>query len=250
MIAEPEIVERGYRPYVALRRTTDTAGIPALVDAGFPALFAHLAACRVEPVGPPFIRYRAMTPGAMDLDLGVPYGSGVDDDGWTDPEVSVDRLPAGRHAHIVHTGPFDGLVAAHAAIDDWAERTGQALDADLGARVEHYRTDPRAEPDPTRWVTEVEEPLFFGRRPVEVTALDGCGLLVPGLAGDGDHGRLHRGVQCAQRRSPALVPLPPRARGRLRRRHHRAPRGDEVALLTRPRSSEHPWLLSARLAGT
>lgn len=171
MITEPKILERGYRRYVALRDTTDAAGIPALVDAGFPRLFAHLAARGVEPAGAPFIRYRAMSDGTMDLDLGVPYASDVDDDGWSDGEVSVERLPAGRYVHLAHTGPFEGLVAAHAAIDDWAERTGHPLDSDLGARVEHYVTDPSAEADSAKWVTEVEEPLSFGRRPVETTSL-------------------------------------------------------------------------------
>jgi len=171
MITEPKIVERGYRRYVARRDTTDAAGIPALVDAGFPRLFAHLAGRGAEPAGPPFIRYRAMSDGTMDLDLGVPCASDVDDDGWSDGEVSVERLPAGRYVQLVHTGPFDGLVAAHAAIDDWAERTGHSLDADLGARVEHYVTDPSTEPDSAKWVTEVEEPLSFGSRPVETTAL-------------------------------------------------------------------------------
>gem|GEM_PF-5112669 len=107
----------------------------------------------------------------MDLDLGLPYASDVDDDGGSDGEVSVERLPASRYVHLVHTGPFDGLVAAHAAIDDWAERTRHMLDSDLCARVEHYVTEPPAEPDSAKWVTEVEEPLSFGRRPVETTSL-------------------------------------------------------------------------------
>jgi len=171
MITEPKIVERGYRRYVALRHTTDIPGLPALVDAGFPRLAAHLAARGVEPAGVPFIRYRTMTGGTMDIDLGLPYASDLDDDGWADDAISVERLPAGRHAQVVHHGPFRGLVTAHAAIDDWAGRTSHVLDSDLGARVEHYLTDPRSEPDSAKWATEVEEPLLFAPEPTETTSL-------------------------------------------------------------------------------
>ena len=172
MTTEPTIVDRGYRRYVALRHTTAIAGLPALVDAGFPRLFAHLAARGVAPAGPPFIRYRTMSAEGMDVDLGLPYPPDVDDDaGWSDGDVSVERLPAGRYAHVVHTGPYDGLVDTHAGLEAWAERTGQVLDSDLGARVEHYLTDPRAEADAATWITEVEEPLAFGPAPVETTSL-------------------------------------------------------------------------------
>jgi DNA gyrase inhibitor GyrI len=122
-----------------------------------------LAARGLHPAGAPLIRYRSTEGATFDVDLGVPLDAGtgeVVDAG----EVTVERLPAGRYAVVRHVGPFDGLAAAHTALEQWAAGSGVAFDEDRGARVEHYLVDPSAEPDPARWVTEIEQLVAAGER--------------------------------------------------------------------------------------
>jgi effector-binding domain-containing protein len=69
-------------------------------------------------------------------------------------------LPGGRYVTLLHTGPFDGLVAANAALQDWAREQGIALESSAdgarwNGRVEHYLTDPAEEPDQAKWQVEV-----------------------------------------------------------------------------------------------
>ena len=63
---------------------------------------------------------------------------------------------------MTHTGAPDTLMAATAALLEWAEAQGLAWDVaqtdegeKWGCRVEFYLTDPAAQPDMTRWQTQL-----------------------------------------------------------------------------------------------
>ena len=72
------------------------------------------------------------------------------------------ELPAGRYARLIHVGPYGGIRGATAALQQWIKHQGQALEIEptpagdrVAGWVEFYPTDPRAEPDQSRWVTEI-----------------------------------------------------------------------------------------------
>lgn len=61
-----------------------------------------------------------------------------------------------------HTGPYDGLVASNAALQQWAAQQGIRFDSwdtpdgtVWRGRAEHYLTNPAAEPDPANWEVDV-----------------------------------------------------------------------------------------------
>ena len=143
MAIDPEIRELSPQPAVVEVTVTDAAGIPAAVDSGFPRLFGRLADLGVEPAGPPYIRY-LRTGAAMELELGIPVG----------PDAGQSSgLPGGRVAVLRHVGPFSGLRDACEALQAWAgERAA-------GPFWESYVTNPREEPDSSKWITEIFLPL-------------------------------------------------------------------------------------------
>ncbi len=124
-----------------------------------PELFGWLAARGIAPCGPPFFRYVAMSLEAgmtVDVDVGVAVPSPVEGDGRVQPDV----LPQGRYAVLIHRGDFAQVYSANAALHDWlgAHRLAAApVDgrASGGAHLEFYVTEPDAEPDVSKWVTEV-----------------------------------------------------------------------------------------------
>jgi effector-binding domain-containing protein len=67
-------------------------------------------------------------------------------------------LPAGDYVTLLHVGPYDGLVQANAALQQWASQrhVRWAMDGEtwLG-RIERYLTDPSQEPDPSKLETEL-----------------------------------------------------------------------------------------------
>jgi DNA gyrase inhibitor GyrI len=159
MISDPQIQERPAQHYAGIRMIVPMDGISGAVDEAFPELFGWLASNGVTPSGAPIIRYVVIDMMAgLQLVLGVPVNSPVTGRGRVQPGV----LPAGRYAVLRHTGPYDGLLAANAALQQWANEHDVAFDVTdtpegqaWGSRVEHYLTNPAEEPDPAKWEVDV-----------------------------------------------------------------------------------------------
>jgi effector-binding domain-containing protein len=94
-------------------------------------------------------------PSELSIELGVP----IDGEAPVDERVHQGLLPAGRYAVLVHIGPYDGLVGANGALQQWARARDIVWAMDDGgrwrARVENYLTDPSQEPDASKWQTEL-----------------------------------------------------------------------------------------------
>jgi len=163
---QPRVEERPATPYFGIpSRVTGEAEFRRAVDDGFPELFAWLEESGVPPAGPPFIRYLALDAHEepVEIELGVPVASEVQLEG----RLRAGALPAGRYATLLHVGPYNSskepdLAAARSELRHWAEQQNIELDSsrtDGGTRfhacVEHYLTDPRREPDPSKWRTEL-----------------------------------------------------------------------------------------------
>lgn len=159
-LTTPEAVTQAARPYVAIGATVTMESIGDVV----PALLGEVMAWAEDhaaPAGPPFVRYLVIDMDrALVLEVGVPVHEPVRD---ATGRIEPGLLPAGRYLRATHTGPFDLLVEATGRFLDWAaehDLTFDAWDTDEGqawaARLEHYPTDPVAEPDPARWETVLE----------------------------------------------------------------------------------------------
>jgi effector-binding domain-containing protein len=150
---------RAARPYAGIRARVSMGGLSAAVDEAFPELFGWLAAHDVPAAGPPFIRYLVIDMAAeLQIELAVPVSADISGAERVQPGV----LPAGRYVSLRHTGPYDGLVASNAALQQWARQQGLVFDSwDTSAgsvwrgRAEHYLTNPSAEPDPAKWEVDV-----------------------------------------------------------------------------------------------
>jgi effector-binding domain-containing protein len=159
MDPEVQIQRRGAQSYAALPMQVTMDTLAGAVDQAFPELFAWLAGHAIAPAGAPIIRYLVIDMAAgLQIEMGVPVATAIDGDGRIRPGV----LPAGRYAVLRHTGPYDGLVAGHAALQRWAEEHGITFDSwdtpegtAWRARAEHYLTNPATEPDPSKWEVDV-----------------------------------------------------------------------------------------------
>ena len=159
MSSEVQIQRRETQPYAAIpmRVTMDT--LSRAVDQAFPELFGWLAEHAIDPAGPPLIRYLVVDMAAvLQVELGVPVGAKIDGN----DRIRSGSLPAGQYVVLRHVGPYDGLMASNAALQEWAQKQGITLNgwdtpegtAWLG-RAEHYLTNPATEPDPAKWEVDV-----------------------------------------------------------------------------------------------
>lgn len=155
---EPRIVDLAERPYLGIRRTCTLTTMGVVADR-IPEVIGHLLAGGGELTGAPFLRYLVLdAAGSLDVQACVP----TDDLHLAVDGITAGSLPAGRYAVLLHRGHPDGLLDVTAGLLEWAERGGHAWDMTRAggaehwtARTEHFLTDPREQPDPHRWETEL-----------------------------------------------------------------------------------------------
>ena len=152
MTYEVLIKELPAQPTLAIRRPVRRGAVGAALGEMLPAVRAVLERAGVAPAGPPYARFDAVDDEVLDLEAGVPVAEALRGDG----EVVAGELPAGPAAVTWHPGPYEGLPEAHRAILDWLADQGRRAS---GVSWEVYWTDPADEPDPTKWQTEVVQPL-------------------------------------------------------------------------------------------
>jgi effector-binding domain-containing protein len=87
--------------------------------------------------------------GMVDLFAGMPI---VGDSSTTVDGFQTAVVPAGRALNLSYRGSYDGLGEAHGALDDKMKEDGLEFNV---VAIEEYITDPGAEPDTSKWITEI-----------------------------------------------------------------------------------------------
>jgi effector-binding domain-containing protein len=149
---EFEIKNFPVQPAASIRATTTAEGLREFFDEALPEVWRHLESSGVEPAGPPFAVWHEYDPQRIDVETGFPVPEGIEGAG----RVVASELPGGRAVVTWHTGPYDGLGEAHNAVSAYIDDQGLAVG---GPSREVYWTDPGAEPDPSKWKTEVIWPI-------------------------------------------------------------------------------------------
>jgi hypothetical protein len=111
---------------------------------------------KIKTSGPPFLRYHVIDMrGFMDISFCVPVKQALPDAG----DVKADFLPAGRYASLVYSG---GGISGNRALIEWVRAQGLDFDRwdteqgdNFRSRYETYLTDPKLEPQKSRWQIEV-----------------------------------------------------------------------------------------------
>jgi effector-binding domain-containing protein len=116
----------------------------------YAVVFEHLHRAGIRPMGPPFARYTFLAD-TVAIEAGVPVAVELSGDGRVEPS----SLPGGPAACTTHIGRYEDLEHAVGAVTGWLSRRGLQP---AGPHWEIYYTDPVAEPDPSRWRTDVVLP--------------------------------------------------------------------------------------------
>ena len=138
----------------SVRRDVFRDDLPDAIGQIFRAVREALASQGVEADGAPFARYHSFGD-TIDLEAGVMVAAPIAPAG----DVKPGQLPAGPAAIAVHAGPYETLGATYDAMQRWLEASVYQAN---GGPWELYITDPSAEPDASRWLTEVIFPLRHG----------------------------------------------------------------------------------------
>lgn len=150
-----EDVNVGLMRYISMQHTMnpqDMKAVNAQMEKSYTELFGALAKAKVQPSGPAFAIFPKYTPESMDMICAVPVAT----DAKIPSKYKVMEGPGGRAIKAIHTGDYSKLEATHNEINKYIEFKNLEVS---GAPWEVYITDPRAEKDTTKWVTEVYYPV-------------------------------------------------------------------------------------------
>jgi len=145
------------QPVLVVRRTVKRSEIASTIAEALPRVFQYAQQNGIALVGQPFTRYLEVGPGLVTMEPGMCVAAGTAFPKTSgDIQVVSDTLPGGPVATTTHSGPYDQLSDAYAAIEEWAKAEGLVTGRGLW---EVYVTDPADYPDPKDWKTEVFWPL-------------------------------------------------------------------------------------------
>jgi effector-binding domain-containing protein len=159
MLSEPTIIERNAQPYVSIVSSVTMQNIGATLPALHPEVFSWLSERGKMPAGPPFWKYNVID---MDHEMQVEVGVPTDTELPADGRIVSSVLPAGRYATLHHTGHPAELMDATRVLLEWADQQNLTWDMTesgpaqkWASRLEIYQTDPREQPDMTKWETDL-----------------------------------------------------------------------------------------------
>lgn len=143
------------QPVLMVKRRVKPSEVAATLAEVLGSVFTHAQQNGIALAGQPLTRYLEWGPGLWTIEAGMPVTAHCCETSC-DAEVRAGTLPAGFVATATHTGSYDKLNDAHAAIQQWIEAEGLTP---AGAPWEVYTTDPADYPDPKDWKTEIFWPL-------------------------------------------------------------------------------------------
>ena len=141
------------QPMLAIRETSTMEELPERLGPLFGEVAGFLQRNGEQPAGMPFTIYHEVGGDTtLDFESGMPVASPVAGEG----RIRAGELPAARVAAVTHLGPYDTLGGTWSALMDWMESQGLQP---AGAPWEVYVTDPGAEPDQSKWRTDIFFPV-------------------------------------------------------------------------------------------
>ncbi len=169
-----ETREIGAQPILGIRVTTTMDNVGEVMGPLFGEVYGYIQQSGHQPVGMPLTIYHAMDnssidperiagghgddpecvqgPGSLEMECAMPVASDMDGAG----RIQAGELPAGLAATVTHVGPYDTLPQSWSALTEWMGQEGLEP---RGAPWEVYVTDPGAEPDQSKWRTEIFFPV-------------------------------------------------------------------------------------------
>ncbi len=143
------------QPVLMVRRRVKPSEVASTLAEVLGYVFTHAQQNGIALAGQPLTRYLEWGPGLWTIEAGMPVAAHCCESAC-EADVRAGILPGGFVATTTHTGSYDKLTEAHAALQQWIEAEGHTP---AGAPWEVYTTDPADYPDPKDWKTEIFWPL-------------------------------------------------------------------------------------------
>ena len=151
MSYECEIKEQSDQPVLSIRTRTPVQDIPQVLGKAYGAIAQYLGELGEQSAGPPFAAYYNMDMQNLDIEIGFPVSVKLPGKG----DIEASKIPSGKVATCLYTGPYSEIEPAYNAISQWIEDNGYKP---TGVVYEMYLNDPAQTP-PQELKTQILFPL-------------------------------------------------------------------------------------------
>lgn len=141
--------------YVGLLHTMspqDPAAVSAQMAKMYDELETVLKKSKVTVTGYPFALYPSFTEESMDMICALPVAANAK----VPARYKIETTSSSQAIKGVYKGDYNNLMALHLELDRYLQHKGLTMN---GAPMEVYVTDPMAEKDTTKWITEIYYPV-------------------------------------------------------------------------------------------
>ena len=135
----------------AVRTRTPVEKLSEVMGACYGEIMQYLGSQNAQPAGPPFAIYYNMDMSDLDVAIGFPVTAEVDGAG----RVRGGKIPGGKAAVEMHTGPYDKIGEAYERLSAFIKDKGLEVDT---CTYEFYLNDPGGTP-PDKLETEIFFPV-------------------------------------------------------------------------------------------
>jgi effector-binding domain-containing protein len=146
-----QLETREVQPTAVISTELPAAEVGPWLARAYRILAGVIAAHGTSRAGPPFARYHQLAAGRFAVEAGFPVVTAIE----PDADVRPSYLPGGPAAVTIHTGRYEAMGLAYAALGSWISDHGGKPEGDAW---EVYLSDPVRQPDPASWRTEIVQP--------------------------------------------------------------------------------------------
>lgn len=149
-----EITEVNYEEIklLVMKRKCDYPNVPSVMKEMLEGVGQYIVQNKIEKAGEPLAVYHEWGSSGVVMDVGTPVVKAQKGSG----EVEYSTIPGAKALKITHYGDYSELNQSHGKIFKYMKDNN--IEAG-GSPWEQYMTDPRTEPDKSRWQTEIYHPI-------------------------------------------------------------------------------------------
>lgn len=135
-----QIQQQGDQPVLSIRTRTPFSALPQTLGTVYGRVMQVMGEIGIGPAGAPFVAYYNQDMQDLDVEIGFPVAGQV----AGKEDVQFNRIPGGKMATCLYTGPYAQIEAAYNQFMPWVEEQGLQLTPHM---YEFYLNDPASTPE-------------------------------------------------------------------------------------------------------
>ncbi len=139
-------------PMLFIRKTVKMNDISKTFEEFYGAIMGFMKKNKLEITGAPLAFYHSWSETETDMECAIPFKGKTKGN----KQIKVGTTYIGKAITYIHSGSYSNLQNSWTQVIDYTKKQGLELN---GSAYEEYITDPTTEPDTSKWITKLYQPI-------------------------------------------------------------------------------------------